>query len=531
MSQNNNWWNPLSYYQSDLPSLNHQQSHSSLSTLLQQQQSSTALWYNPLSWLNQQQQEIHIDEESINTNGTLTTHAMNKLVKETKRLILKDEPIWAWYQSSNNEIGELSIFGSKTETSPLQLSHYPFHHDDTINDYITLPSWKENFRKITVKTKIRIAFELYYNFPTERHLYLKSNIKPCIKKALVITVSNDKSINSKDISNKFKASILKTLEINDDKSIYKIDTISIELGKSKLDSIENIFKLLINWREIFLDINFLIIVGIKETINISIDLLNILIKRKSFPNLNKSGLILIEPKKFNSINSLNELAYKNNTKISIFSSLNLISNSFLLELNHPNINRFLITKDLNEDNANFFKIQLFKMLLISINLNKIEVTKKLIIQISKYFKNTDQLTDKNITEENLIPIITQQLYSTSLIKSKPIRIDDLNDELINNKYNLIWNFHAFLDDFKKLPNISTIKEIMILLKSFKIYSNFINSIDLKNKDMKTKDLKNKDIKDGIDKIEHNNAGISAEDKEFSQMLEVLKIEEYCEGLI
>lgn len=485
-------------------------------------------------------------------DGTVASSLINKLLKDTRRQIKKDEPTWGWYQpcsisnssATNSFPGELSILGSKSETSPITFPKYPVSDPPLEmpgNITKVIPKFEENFRRMTTRTKIRIAFELYYKFPTETHLYQKrekrqkqlhNNDGEVIydeKKALIISITDGRAaFKSQKIANAARSA----LESFSSTTCYHTDTIALELGKQASsmtnETTEDIFKLLINWRESFFDVEILIIIGLQDCVKISVDLLDALINRKSFPKLWKSGLVLMEGSVTSysliDIIKLDQLLYTNNTKISIVGSLQTIPGSLALPFKHPNIHRSLFIPVINEAH-DAFKVQLFKMLLISVNLGKdhLELSKRLILQISKYFNHqqhrsitttTTTTTSKNndavspqtkpsnanstatttsnqttislsfinqITSESFSPILTHQLHSTSLFRRQHLQqLPIQTDEILENKYNLIWNLHAFLDEFKKLPNIDANLEIDALLSSFKSWDSFLNGGGVSN---------------------------------------------------
>ncbi|ODQ62383.1 hypothetical protein WICANDRAFT_87857, partial [Wickerhamomyces anomalus NRRL Y-366-8] len=204
------------------------------------------------------------------------------------------DAIWGWYQNHYNDRkdGELSVLDTKTETNPVDLNKYPGQYQEPEgNEGCVVPDFMECFREITTKTKVRIATELYYNYPTEKHLYIKRKIhKPLIRYVLVVSVmggskgSKANVVNSKTLSSLAVQSIKDWYTDKETSYDYQIESVSLEASKLTENTSEDLFKLLINWREQFKKIDHVFFVGYSTSVPLSAKLLEIMISRNLFDN-------------------------------------------------------------------------------------------------------------------------------------------------------------------------------------------------------------------------------------------------------
>lgn len=515
------WFNPWSYIPheafnfptSQLPTTSHQQPNDN-----QSEHSSTLTTPTPsdngwFGWVWGRQKP---SEENL-THDMISSIELKKNVKEAKKAIQSPDAIWGWYQNHYNDRkdGELSVLDTKTETNPVDLNKYPGQYQEPEgNEGCVVPDFMECFREITTKTKVRIATELYYNYPTEKHLYIKRKIhKPLIRYVLVVSVmggskgSKANVVNSKTLSSLAVQSIKDWYTDKETSYDYQIESVSLEASKLTENTSEDLFKLLINWREQFKKIDHVFFVGYSTSVPLSAKLLEIMISRNLFDNSKKHGLLsidgivpgpYIEETEALSVNycsdfnqTLATLVEQYNVKLSVIGTLNNIPGSLAIHLKHPNIYRSLYISKTNYDND--FENHLFQILLISHNLG--HSSTRLLIQLNKYFASSTNILE-DLNAGFYLNAVNNSLSTTSLIQGKKMTLDLVNDTILDNEYNLIWTLHAFVDDFKKIKNIDSHKRIVKFIESYKQW------------DPQSKSL-----------------------KELKYMLEVLKIDDYCGALL
>lgn len=450
------------------------------------------------------------------SHDLISSIELKKNLKEAKKAIQSPASVWAWYQNHYNDRidGELSVLDTKTETSPVELTKYPgnLKNDDGDNG-VVVPNFKECFREITTKTKIRIATQLYYNYPTEKHLYIKKNIhKPLIRYVLVISVVGSlkgakSTVSAKSLSSLAVDSVKSWYADKETSFDYQVESISLEAAKMSEESSEDLFKLLINWREDFKKIDHLYIVGYNNSVPLAAKLLDILITRNHFENARKFGLLSLDGlvpgpyleeadipnisycTDFNE--TLTDLIERHNVKLSILGSLNNIPGSLAIHLRHPNIFRSLYIPKATY--ANEFEIHLFQILLMAHNLG--HSSTRLLIQFNKYFTSQTSILD-DLSAGFFTNAAQNSLSTTTLMHGKKVTEDLVKDSTLDNEYNLIWTLHAFIDDFKKIKNINAHMRVVEFIESYKKW------------DPQSKSL-----------------------KELKFMLEVLRIEDYSNALL
>lgn len=514
------WFNPWSYIPSEAfnfptnrlpssPQLHHDSQSEHSSTLM----SSTPTDNGWFGWIWPRQKT---SEENL-SHDLISSIELKKHVKEAKKAIQSPDSVWGWYQNhfNNRKDGQLSVLYTKTETNPVELSKYPGQYQEAkFNEGSIVPSFKECFRQITTKTKVRIATELYYNYPTEKHLYIKKNVhKPLIRYILGVSViggakgSKANVVNSKSLSSIAVQSLKNWYADKETNYDYQIESVSLEATKLTENTTEDLFKLLINWREHFKKIDHVFVVGYSSSVPLAAKLLEILISRNLFDNVRKLGLLSIDGiipgpylEETESVSAsycpdfnqtLKTLIEQYNVKFSIIGTLNNIPGSLAIHLKHPNILRSLHISKANYDND--FEYHLFQILLISHNLG--HSSTRLLIQLNRYFTSSTNILE-DLNAEFFANAVNHSLSTTSLIYNKRMTSDLVNDSILDNEYNLIWTLHAFIDDFKKLKNINSHSRVVKFIDSYSSW------------DPQSKNL-----------------------KELKYMLEVLRIDDYCGALL
>lgn len=450
------------------------------------------------------------------SHDLISSIELKKNLKEAKKAIQSPDSVWAWYQNHYNDRidGELSVLDTKTETSPVELTKYPGNLKKNEGDKaVVVPDFKECFREITTKTKIRIATQLYYNYPTEEHLYIKKNVhKPLIRYVLVVSVVGNlkgakSTISAKSLSSLAVESVKDWYSNKETSFDYQVESISLEAAKMSEESSEDLFKLLINWREDFKKIDHLYIVGYNNSVPLAAKLLDILIARNHFENARKFGLLSLDGlvpgpyleeadtpnisycTDFNE--TLTDLIENHNVKMSIVGTQNNIPGSLAIHLRHPNIFRSLYIPTASYDNE--FEIRLFQILLMAHNLG--HSSTRLLIQLNKYFTSQANILE-DLNTQFYANAAQNSLSTTTLIHGKKVTQDIVKDSILDNEYNLIWTLHAFIDDFKKIKNINAHSRVVEFIEAYKRW------------DPQSKSL-----------------------KELKFMLEVLRVDDYSNALL
>lgn len=191
----------------------------------------------------------------------------------------------------------------------------------TYRNNLVTPDIDENFRPITLKTKLRLIGEhlLFQDETSEAHLY-KHNMENIslkktkrIKKIVIIgvhgffpfkmvkTLIGEPTGSSMRFTNEATKAIYKWLETNEE--VHKelgevgeeeeidIETISLE-GKGKIENrVENLYKLLLNWIEVINNCDFLFMIGHSQGSAVAIHLLAKLIENHHVKTIQKIGLL------------------------------------------------------------------------------------------------------------------------------------------------------------------------------------------------------------------------------------------------
>ncbi|CAH2353971.1 hypothetical protein CLIB1423_13S03070 [[Candida] railenensis] len=354
----------------------------------------------------------------------------------------------------------------------------------TYRNHLVAPTVDENFRTLTVKTKVRLVGEhiLFKDETSEVHLYkstpkniaLKKTSK--IKKIVVIGVHGffpfkmvkaligESTGNSMRFTNEATKAIYKWLDIEEEHDTDEVDiaTISLE-GKGKIsERVDNLYKLLLNWEDLITSCDFLFIIGHSQGSAVAIHLLSKLISESIVrPKLQKVGLlsmsgilqgpftgldnkiiiraytqteneILNELFEFQkpgssqrlSLNESLETLIENNVKITLSGSIDdqLIPmySSLSITLKHPNIFRCINVSE-NCDYPNFI-IVLIKIILMLMNMGRGD--HGLLIELSKICMGTTSKGGHSkiyLNNEIYFNAIKHTIETTSLNHWKPLQ--------------------------------------------------------------------------------------------------------------
>lgn len=470
-------------------------------------------WFGWMNW------GAHRDDELV--HDLQSTAEIRRNIKEAKKAVQSQDAVWAWYHHSGvvETQGEVSVLGTKTETAPVEMKKYPTNSIPTAvnnNAAKVVPDLVECFREITLKTKLRTSVQLYYNYPTERHLYLKRHIEsPVIQKCVVISLVGQCKVKhncyAKQLSHSMSACLEQWIKDNAPTYDHSIETISLEASKITTQSLENMVKLLINWRDNLKNADCIIVTGFKNSFPLATQLLYTLITRGLVNDTQKFGLVSIdgtipgayleEPevstisyaaKEFDT--AFVNLVYSHNVKVTIIgTAMNNVAASLALHLEHPNIFRTIHFPSTSYNNE--FEVKLFQLLLIAHNLG--QTSCRLLLQLSKYFSAQQHaFSAEDLHPQMFKTAVYNTLNTTRLMKQRPPRLNIIEDPILSNNYNLVWTLHAFMDNFKTLRHVESTERIRQLVLAYRDW------------DPQTKQL-----------------------KDLKYMFEVLQIDEYSQTML
>ncbi|CUS22060.1 LAQU0S04e07294g1_1 [Lachancea quebecensis] len=132
-------------------------------------------------------------DEPVNINDLadytkLNAKQIQLLEIEAQQGIVKKADTWCWFEDVSNfstadltfqNPGELSVYNTGSSVCPLPLTKFPISKSDcprfTIENSSLLPNAvpEELYHKRNTFNKVVTAFKNYYNFPSERHTYLR----------------------------------------------------------------------------------------------------------------------------------------------------------------------------------------------------------------------------------------------------------------------------------------------------------------------------------------------------------------------
>lgn len=171
----------------------------------------TAGWYSTIMsklpsipFLGNRQETIEIDSDA--RYSQLNDPQVEYLEVEAKEAIVRRTNTWCWYEDFTNVTAEsatwgdrpgiVSVYGTGSAHCPLPLPHYPLSdpypgYHVYIKNSLILPSDSpsETLHEQSLLSKMATEFKNYYNFPNERHLYLKKNTEGILRDRKVIIIS------------------------------------------------------------------------------------------------------------------------------------------------------------------------------------------------------------------------------------------------------------------------------------------------------------------------------------------------------
>ncbi|SCV04316.1 LANO_0G09450g1_1 [Lachancea nothofagi CBS 11611] len=240
-------------------------------------------------------EEVPVDLNNLADYSKLSSKQIQLLEVEAQQGIVKKADTWCWFEDfsetakvdlNGTNSGQLSVANTGSAMCPLPLVKFPISRELRSRFYVenslllpnTLPH--EQFHERTIVNKISIAFKQYYNFNSERHLYLgQSSLDSRLegRKAIIISfvgglpdkyekATLGKQFSAKQLSTKL-GSVLK------DHPMSSVLTFSLEspLDQKPLEvCFEESIQLLNNWRSRFFGADTLLFTGVYHSVPLQI---------------------------------------------------------------------------------------------------------------------------------------------------------------------------------------------------------------------------------------------------------------------
>ncbi|QLL30465.1 hypothetical protein HG536_0A02820 [Torulaspora globosa] len=214
----------------------------------------------------------------------------------------------SWLQRS----GLISVQGTSSEHCPFPLEHYPAitatGYEVYLQDSLIMPSRSplDILHTQSLKSKVAAAVKSYYNFPSEKHLYLKENTDGLLRSKNVLIISVVGSLPDKyekfSLGEQRSAYYLarKLAQSVDHEVPSAISSLSFEcpLDSKELDTVlKETIALLDNWKDIFKDVSSIFFIGVYHSVPLVISLAQYILKNHDVLGFAASipvGLLAIE---------------------------------------------------------------------------------------------------------------------------------------------------------------------------------------------------------------------------------------------
>lgn len=193
---------------------------------------------------------------------------------------------WCWFQEDcGKDNGVVSVDGTDSKVLPLPLPQYPGPmfpgHSIYIKNSLVLPceSPFEIYHEEPMRTKLANAVKHHYNFPNERHLYLKKQ-KSALNDQKVIVVSVTCMLPEKYEKNTLgtvptayylASKFIKTLKHEDPKEIISL-SLEVMTAGGRDEMFDSLLQVLNNWKFRFKDADSIFILGVYNSVPLTIRL-------------------------------------------------------------------------------------------------------------------------------------------------------------------------------------------------------------------------------------------------------------------
>lgn len=171
----------------------------------------TAGWYSAImskipsiSFIHGRQETVTIDSNA--RYSQLNDPQIEYLEVEAKETIVRRTNTWCWYEDLTKVTAEsstwgdrpgvISVYGTGSAHCPLPLPHYPLSdpcpgYHVYIKNSLILPSDSpsETLHEQSWLSKVATEVKNYYNFPNEKHLYLKKITDGILRERKIVIIS------------------------------------------------------------------------------------------------------------------------------------------------------------------------------------------------------------------------------------------------------------------------------------------------------------------------------------------------------
>ncbi|VEU21155.1 DEKNAAC102077 [Brettanomyces naardenensis] len=315
------------------------------------------------------------NDENESSEGTLTSsihdveHQLRESAKEAEKILkVKTSSYswpssWAFYTNSNEELGQLSIMGSKSLKEPLllkqnvssqfavdeqakfALNEVALEDSVKIDSSVVIPKLDWNYRDLTLRTQLRIFLSsmggpITKVAPGESHLYHDSayDERPknrLHKKAVIIGVHSflpmqlvesfigESTGTADQLTDMTRKQLVKWGEEHNTE--WDIETVSLDGYGQIFDRVSNCLSLLENWTGAMSDSDVVLVVSSLQSVAISVHILSRLATAGYLDNVSKAGMINIGGPCLGPTVGLD-------SKLTVKSSSGSLENDILLEL-------------------------------------------------------------------------------------------------------------------------------------------------------------------------------------------------------
>ncbi|SCU90485.1 LAMI_0E02278g1_1 [Lachancea mirantina] len=261
-----------------------------------------------------------VDPENLEEYSKLSNKQIQLLELEAQQAILKKTSTWCWFEAVDEMIstepeawGELSVATTGSAVCPLPLKKYPISEGSATQVYVRnslmVPNERPDqiFRERPSKTKLMQAIKQYYQFPTDRHLYMRRTTSAGSlegKRILVLSFVGGmpdryeklvlrKSCSARHLSMHISSSLK-------NRHVASIKALSFECPldqKSLDDCFQEATQLIQNWKYLFRDCDAIFLSGIYHSVPLVLLVLQHLLKEHTLYGILPDvpvGLLAIE---------------------------------------------------------------------------------------------------------------------------------------------------------------------------------------------------------------------------------------------
>lgn len=254
----------------------------------------------------------------------LTEAQIKRLEEDAIQKAVQRTNSWCWFENLTginedakrwtHRPGVISVHGTGSEHCILPLKKYPIPDQNpgynvNLRDALIIPSDSplEVFHTQDLLSKVATTIKNYYNFPNERHLYLKKHTDGILRSKKVVIVSivgnlpekyEKQTLGEQRSAHYLSKKLAQSLEHEVPSSILSL---SLECPLDCKD-IETVFKectdLLNNWRNVFADASSIFFVSVYHSVPLALSLARYILENYQSFGFDKSipvGLLAIEP--------------------------------------------------------------------------------------------------------------------------------------------------------------------------------------------------------------------------------------------